>query len=102
MIIHDLDAFHVTFRPDEADTPLIVDTNTMLASATANQGLQSVPGRSREVTKQCRLMKLAQLTLSAALHVVGQSPGKPSAKQRLGIAVRKRQYHLHSDERNAF
>jgi hypothetical protein len=102
MIIHNLDAFGVAFRPDKADTPLIVDSNTVLAGSATNQGLQSVPGRSRQITKQCRLIQLTQFALSAPLYIVRQLSGEPSMKQRFGISVRKGQYHWCSGKRNAF
>ena len=102
MIIHNLDAFSVAFCPDEADAPLIVDSNTVLARAAADQGLQSVPGRSREIAKQCRLIQLTQFALSAALYIARQPSGESPMKQRFGISIRKGQYHRRSAKCNAF
>jgi hypothetical protein len=42
-----VDDFHIeamTFAPKEADSPLIVDPDRMLALSIASQGLQLIPG----------------------------------------------------------
>lgn len=38
MIVHDLDVLGACFGPDEADAPLVVDPDRMLAGAIALQG----------------------------------------------------------------
>jgi hypothetical protein len=43
VIVHNLHIMRLAFPPDEADSPLIVDTNTVLACPRALESLQSIP-----------------------------------------------------------
>jgi hypothetical protein len=45
MIIGDLDPFGAGIRLDEANPPLLVDADRMLATAVAGQSLQPIAGR---------------------------------------------------------
>jgi hypothetical protein len=49
MIIDDFDAFRRAFAPDEADSPLIVDPDTMLTLPVAAQSLKPVSRNRRHV-----------------------------------------------------
>ncbi|AMO96778.1 plasmid maintenance system killer domain protein [Collimonas fungivorans] len=45
MVINDLNICHSLLSPDEADAPLIIYTNTVLAGAIASQRFQTIAGR---------------------------------------------------------
>jgi hypothetical protein len=59
MVVHYLDVICVRIAPYEADTPLVVDPNAVLAGTVPNQHLQSVSRRLAQVIEsfgniQCR------------------------------------------------
>jgi hypothetical protein len=45
MIVGDFDLFRAGIRPDEANPPLLVDAERMLATPVAGQSLQPIAGR---------------------------------------------------------
>jgi hypothetical protein len=49
MIIDDLDAFRRALAPDEADSPLIVDPDTVLTLSVTAQSLKPVSWNRRHV-----------------------------------------------------
>jgi hypothetical protein len=49
MIIDDFDVLGRARSPTETDSPLIVDSDTMLALSVAGQSLDAVPGDRRKV-----------------------------------------------------
>ena len=57
MIIDDLDAFGSAFAPEEADTPLIVDPDTMLPLPVTSQSLQTVSWDCRQVLQGSRVVQ---------------------------------------------
>lgn len=52
MVIDHLDAPSVAIAPLEADTPLIVDANCVLAAAVTAQDLQAIAGRRAQIAEQ--------------------------------------------------
>ncbi len=87
VVIDDLDLLGVGAGPTEADTPLVVDSNRVLATAIPLQGLQSI---ARRKLKEGQLdggidqLQLDQRTLPNVTWKVAGAPGKP---QLFGIAV---------------
>jgi hypothetical protein len=49
MIVNDLHLVRIPFPPDEADTPSIVDPDTVLTFSIPQQLLQTIAGRYSEV-----------------------------------------------------
>lgn len=66
MVVHDFHLIRISIFPQEADTPLIVDPDTVLTLSIAAQRLQAIPRRNRQVTKLGCGMDLRQLPLSDA------------------------------------
>ena len=67
MIIDNFDAFRRAFAPDEADSPLIVDPDTVLPQSVADQGLEMVSGNRCEVGQRSRSVHMIQLPLCHVL-----------------------------------
>ena len=65
MIVHDLDIGRSgrPFRPLKADSPLIVDTDAVLAPAIALQRLEAVSRKDREIFQRGRRVELVELQL---------------------------------------
>ena len=74
MIVHDFDLFGAAVAPDEAHPPLVIDADTVLASATSFQQLETIPWRRCQIGELLRLMYLAQLALCDPLDVRSQPP----------------------------
>ena len=59
----------------EADVPLIVDPDAVLAFAVALQHFQAIGRRFAKIFQRCRVIERTQLALRDVLHVARQSPG---------------------------
>jgi hypothetical protein len=49
VVIHDLDAVGIAALPAEADSPLIIDANAVLAFAVSFERLELVPRRGLQI-----------------------------------------------------
>ena len=87
MIVHDLHILGRLTPPYEADPPLVIDANAVLASTVPLQGLKTIAGRSGQVANLLRVVQLPKLTLDDPLNVVRQLLREPSVEQGFGIPV---------------
>src|SRR5208337_1475199 len=87
MLVHDLDAIRPSFRPDEADAPLVVDPDTVLPRTIASQYLQAVARRSCQVAQCLGVVQLPQLALRDALKVCPDASGEAAVKKCLGVPI---------------
>jgi hypothetical protein len=69
MVVNDFDIMRAVSFPAEADTPLIVDTNGVLAFAVAFESFQSIAGRNAQVNQFRDGVKLGELAQGSALNV---------------------------------
>ncbi len=92
MIVDNLDVIRTPTRPNEADTPLIVDPDAELAGAVATQRLETVSGRYPEVAERPRSVEVIELAPGDTLERA-ESPHITVAKQPLGILVAKALNH---------
>jgi hypothetical protein len=63
VIVNDLNVIRVPIVPAEAEPPLVVDANAMLALAASFQGFETIAGRAVHVTQDFGAVQLAQLPL---------------------------------------
>lgn len=61
MVVNDLNPFWTSVAPPEADTPLIVDSDTVLARAITAQTLEPVARRNPKILQTTRGVNLPQL-----------------------------------------
>jgi hypothetical protein len=80
MIVHDLDIFGASSSPSKADTPLVVDPNTVLPRALAPQCLQAIPWWNSEVIKATGDLELPQLS-SRDVSNLNESPDSTALRQ---------------------
>jgi hypothetical protein len=66
MVVDDLDVVPVTVSPDEAQAPLVVDSNAVLPRAISLQGFEPVSGKRSEIFERARAMKHFELPLGHA------------------------------------
>lgn len=76
MVVADLYFVRTIGAPDEADPPLVVDSNAVLSSPIASQAFQPVPGRAPQIPQDIRRVQEEQLPVSLALDV-GCQPRRP-------------------------
>ena len=93
MVIDNLDVLGTALRPCEADPPLAVDPDAVLAGPVALQGFQPVARRHRQIAQIRRRVKLTQLALRRALDFAWKPSGELAMKQPFGIAVGKAADH---------
>ena len=87
MVVNNFDAFGSAVAPDEANSPLIIDANAVLASAISFETLKTIARWGRQIHELFRLMDLAQLALCHSLDVSTQPTGEPAVEQCFSIAI---------------
>ena len=92
MIIHDLDIVCVAFEPDEADTRLVVDPNTVLSLSVAVQGFQAISRRRHQVTQFRGAVQLPKLPAGIPLDRLKSPTQMPTVKP-LGFRRAERLNH---------
>ena len=75
MVVRQFDVFGVATFPDEADPPLIVDTNTMLTGPVPSQGFKTISRRDTQVKNRLGSMQHHQFPKGNSLHVRRDSFG---------------------------
>jgi hypothetical protein len=93
VIIDDLNPLDAPIPPNEAEPPVVVDPNAVLARSAAAQSLQPISGRRRQIAEVFRGVQLPQLPLGYSLHARRELPCVPTMKQRLGFAIGERADH---------
>ena len=94
MIIDNLYVISVAGAPPEADTPLIVDPDAVLAGSIALQGFEPVSWRHPQKVEGCGGIDLQQLSMRDPLYVGRKATAVLATKQPLGFLVRKILDHL--------
>ena len=62
MVINDFHIFRTYIRPTKADTPLIVDTNTVLTGTITLECFKVIAGRHPQIIKSTSDLDLSKLT----------------------------------------
>jgi hypothetical protein len=85
MIVNNLDSFRPIRAPHQADAPLSVDSNGILAQTIATQRLETISwGHAQIVTGQ-RPVEIAEFPTGRVLYVARQFPTTLSVKDPLGF-----------------
>ena len=85
MVIRYFDVHRALTGPAEANTPLIVDTNTVLTSAIAAQGFEAVGRGQPEIRKLLRSNQSLKSHTRSALDVVRKATDDETTKQTLCV-----------------
>src|SRR5262245_58739344 len=96
VVVDDLDVMGVALSPNEADPPLVVDPDAVLARPVRRQRLQPVAGRHREVGQPPRLVEVAELPPRGRLDLEREAPRALAAPDPLGLASPERADHTAS------
>ena len=94
MVIHNFHVQRVFALPAEANSPLVIDADAVLASAVVFQGFQVVAVRRAQVIQTPRLMQQQQFSSCRSLNLVRQAPRRFIVEQPLGFLAGEAAYHL--------
>jgi hypothetical protein len=56
MVVHDFNVLGIAIHPNEADSPLIVDSNTMLSASLTPQRFERIPFQIFSVSLERKLL----------------------------------------------
>ena len=87
MVVDDLDVEGIGGAPDEADAPLIVDADAVLASTIALEKLEAIAGRDAKVGEGIGRIEKDELPKRYALKAGGETTRAATLKERFRIGV---------------
>jgi hypothetical protein len=87
MVIHDLDLVGISFTPFEADAPLVVDPDAVLARAITAEFLEPIPRRDPKVLELVGRIQDQELTEGTALECGGPPAHRFAQEDAVGIPV---------------
>ena len=87
MVVNNLNPFWTSVAPLEADTPLIVDSDTVLPRATTAQTLESVTRRNPKILQTTRGVNLPQLAQRDTHDARIEGRDSLPRKQALSLAI---------------
>ena len=83
MVVNDLNPFWTSVAPPEADTPLIIDSDTVLSCSITAQMLEPVARRNPKILETTRGVNLPQLAQHARVKGRDSLP----RKQALSLTI---------------
>lgn len=87
MVVNDLNPFWTSVAPPKADSPLIVDSDTVLPRTITAQTLEPVARRNPEVFQTTRSINLAQLAQRNAHDARIEGRNRLPRKQALSLTI---------------
>lgn len=95
MIVHDLNIARASgpVRPDEADTPLLIDANGVLPCPIAPKGFQPVAGQVSEIGEGRGRIQNREPAFGLGLEAL-KGPNKFASREAFRLLVPKAQNHL--------
>ena len=93
MMVTELDIVRIAVLESEADTPLIVDGDRVLACPLGLEHVQPIAWRYAEVGELGRHMHGLELPQGPARHMRRDTPRSPGTEQILGLPIRERFDH---------
>src|SRR5579872_7468108 len=93
MVVHDFHLLRIATAPDEANPPLIIDSDAVLAGSVASQGFQPVAWRCKQIAQCPRPVQVFELAPGGVLNVRRQLAGALTQENALRLAAREGGYH---------
>ena len=87
MVVNDLNPFWTSVAPLEADTPLIIDSDTVLPRTVTAQTLEPVARRNPKILETTRSVNLTQLAQRDAHDARIEGRNRLPLKQALSLAI---------------
>jgi hypothetical protein len=92
MIIDDFDIVSVANPPYETDSPLIVDSNAVLAFPVTAKFLEAVTRRHAQILQRLRIVQHRELTSGGVLNAL-KTCAALAIKERFRVFASERSYH---------
>jgi hypothetical protein len=99
VIVDDLDTLRSAFSPGKTDSPLIVDSDTVLPLPVADQSLKPISGNRPDVFQFLGVVEHSQFP-PCSLCDVAELPAAPAMKQLLGFLAAEGADHSGSISRS--
>ena len=87
MVVNDLNPFWTSVAPPEADTPLIIDSDTVLSCSITAQMLKPVARRNPKILQTTRGVNLPQLAQRNASDARVEGRNRLPRKQALSLTI---------------
>jgi len=87
VVVNDLNPFWTSVAPPEADTPLIIDSDTVLSCSITAQMLEPVARRNPKILETPRGVTLPQLAQRNASDARVEGRNRLPRKQPLSLAI---------------
>ena len=96
MVVDEFDIFRASNSPDEAETPLRIDADTVLFTTIADEPLQPIARRNPEILHILRGMDQLELPQRRPLHVAVNALDVLLMPDPLGVVAPERPDHVTS------
>jgi hypothetical protein len=87
VVVDDLDILGASIRPNEADAPLLIDSDAMLAGAIILEGFKLIAGRHSQVAQHLGIVQHSQLPQRGLLDILWQLPAEFATPYPLGLGT---------------
>jgi len=87
VVVADFDFPGIAIPPAEADPPLIVDANTVLADSIASEPFEPIPGQHTQLLETPCRVEQQQFPMRSALHLRWQPPRALALEDPPGLEV---------------
>src|ERR1700730_7938700 len=94
VVIHDFDLFGVRVSPEETNSPLVIDSNTLLALPVIFKPLKAISRQTGQIGQVHARGQRQRFSASRALNIKGQLFRTPSLKDSLSLGIAKTYYHV--------
>jgi len=94
MVVNNLNVIRIPVAPPEANTPLIVDANTVLTGATPLQLFKSIAGRDSQVIQLLGGVYESEFPEHRPMEVGRQAPDGLAPEQSLRVPIGEAVDHL--------
>ena len=89
MVVNNLDLPRFPIAPNEADTPSVIDANTVLTSAVRPQSFETIARRCVQIAKPTGRVNRQQLRPRSLLELHGYAANSMTCEDRRSALVRK-------------
>jgi hypothetical protein len=93
VIVDDFDLMGMSFSPDKAIPPLIIDADRVLTSSISNQCFKPVVGRHSQITESHGIIDQTQLSQCDGLDVRWQASAAAALPDRRSLRITKADDH---------
>src|SRR5271157_2320100 len=94
VVIHDFDLFGVRVSPEETNSPLIIDSNAVLAFPVFFKPFKAISRQGGQIGQVHACGQRQKFSASRTLNIKGQLFRMASLKDSLSLGIAKTYYHV--------